>query len=157
MSDILNSKTFTFDKIAFYGKKRINTPTLEVELRNTNKGIEFSVCGNIWNATHTDIVCGGQCLDTMIKFSSLANNELFMKIYKLWKVWHLNSMHPGTVAQEEALANFTPKNQYDRYEEDCAYLDSIGLLVDNGYKYGSAWLHREIPDDVLAEMKSLFD
>ncbi len=31
----------------------------------------------------------------------------------------------------------------------CTVLDVAGLLVDNGHKYGSAWLKRDLPPDVI--------
>jgi len=37
------------------------------------------------------------------------------------------------------------------------FLESHDLLVDDGYKYGSAWLHEEIPEEVLDFLKSLPD
>ena len=147
-------KTFTFDKIAFYGGKRINLPEVEVELEYKDKGPVLSICGSIWNSKHTDCVCGGQCLDTMMKFSSLAHNALFKKLHRLWTDWHLNDLHSGTVKQEAALKEH---GYTGSYTDDCKYLESIGLLEDNGYKYGSSWLYREIPNDVLKEIESLFE
>ena len=38
-------KTIDFGKIAYNGKRKINSVDLEVELRETDKGPEFSVCG----------------------------------------------------------------------------------------------------------------
>lgn len=147
-------KTFTFDKIAFYGGKRINLPEVEVELEYKDKGPVLSIRGSIWNSKHTDCVCCGQCLDTMMKFSSLANNALFKKLHRLWTDWHLNDLRAGTVKQEAALKEH---GYTGSYTDDCKYLESIGLLEDNGYEYGSSWLYREIPDDVLKEIEALFE
>lgn len=147
-------KTFTFDKIAFYGGKRINLPEVEVTLEYKDKGPVLSICGSIWNSKHTDCVCCGQCLDTMMRFSSLANNALFKKLHKLWTDYHLNDMCAGTIKQEAALKEHGYSGSYT---DDCNYLESIGLLVDDGYKYGSAWLYREIPDNVLQEIEDLFE
>lgn len=145
-------KTFSFDKIAFYGGKRINLPEVEVELEYTDKGPALSICGSIWNSKHTDCVCCGQCLDTMMKFSSLANNTLFKKLHNLWSNWHLNDLHAGTVKQEAALKEHGYSGSYT---DDCKYLESIGLLDDNGYRYGTSWLYREIPEDTLKEIEVL--
>ena len=151
-------KTFTFDKIAFYGGKRINLPEVEVELEYKDKGPVLSICGSIWNSKHTDCVCCGQCLDTMMKFSSLANNALFKKLHRLWTDWHLNDLRAGTVKQEDALKDARKAgHKICGYEDACKYLESIGLLEDNGYKYGSSWLYREIPNDVLQEIEALFE
>lgn len=151
-------KTFTFDKIAFYGGKRINLPEVEVELEYKDKGPVLSICGSIWNSKHTDCVCCGQCLDTMMKFSSLAHNALFKKLHRLWTDWHLNDLRAGTVKQEDALKDARKAgHKICGYEDACKYLESIGLLEDNGYEYGSSWLYREIPDDVLQEIEALFE
>lgn len=151
------SKTFKFDKIAFYGTRRINTPEVTMELRDTAKGPELSICGDVWNSKHTDIVMGGQCLDEMKKFKELRFNSLFNKLYKWWELYHLNGMHAGTIKQENAIKEWHAKDKYKAftYDEDCKYLDSIGLLDDDGYRYGSSWLYRAIPDEDLNEIKAL--
>ena len=50
----------------------------------------FSVCGELWNNLHTDIIRGGQCVDTLSEeFNSLANNKLYQEMLELWKAYHL--------------------------------------------------------------------
>lgn len=144
-------KTFTFDKIAFYGGKRINLPEVEVELEYKDKGPVLSICGSIWNSKHTDCVCCGQCLDTMMKFSSLANNALFKKLHRLWTDWHLNDLKCGGPLQEAALKDC----QSSLYGERCSYLESKGLLYEDGIKYGAQWWYKEIPEDDLKEIIDL--
>lgn len=154
-------KIFKFDKVAYTSKRRVNLPTIEMELtykdNDTSKPI-LSICGELWNATHTNIVMGGQCLDNLNEFSSLKCNPLFKRLYRLWNLYHLNDMHAGTVKQEQALNNYRDQNQnrYCSQDEQCKYLESIGLLVDDGYKYGTSWLYRPIPDEDLKEIESLY-
>ena len=152
-------KVFKFDKVAANGGRKINQPEVEVELRYDNDGrVELSICGSVWNSKHTDIIMGGQCLDEMKKFKELRFNTLFKKLYKWWKLYHLNSMHAATEAQEQALSNWHKSIGYTcSYEENCSYLESIGLLDDNGYRYRSSWLYREIPEDDLNEIKALIN
>ena len=151
-------RIFNFDKVAYTSKRRVNLPTIEMELtyknNDTSKPI-LSIRGYLWNATHTHIVRGGQCLDKLNEFSSLKCNPLFKRLYRLWKQYHLNDMHYGTVKQEQALNNYCVQNRCYSYRHECQYLESIGLLVDNGYKYGSSWLYRPIPDEDLKEIESL--
>ena len=64
-------------------------------------------------------------------------------------------MHAGTVAQEEALNAAGLTNYAASYKKCCEYLDSIGLLIDNGYKFGTGWLKREIPVEDIAEIEQL--
>lgn len=86
-------KTFDFGKIDYNGTGRKNCAvTVEVELRQKEDGREvLSICGNIWNTRHTDIYCGGQCLDTIARY---VKTPLFKELYRFWKLYHLNDMHP---------------------------------------------------------------
>jgi len=152
-------KTFTFPKVAYTSTRRVNLPTIEMELQYKDNDMSrpvLSICGDLWNARHTDIVMGGQCLDELARFDELFCNPLFKKLHRLWKAYHLNDMRPGTDKQEQALDD--AKKSGKRlccYEDSCKYLESIGLLEDNGYKYGSAWLYRPIPENDLKEIVSL--
>lgn len=86
-------KTFELGKIAYYGSRRENAVDVTIELREKEHGeLEFSATGNIWNRIHTDILSGGQNLDEIAKFKG--NNPIFKEIYKFWKLYHLNTMHP---------------------------------------------------------------
>ena len=143
-------RKFTFGKIDYYGTgRKINA--VEVEVRLSDKGV-FTASGTIWNSKHTDCVCAGQCLDTIAKYVKAPQ---FKKIHRLWKQYHLNDMHAGTVAQEEALEKAGLTGWASNYRECCKYLESIGLLEDNGYKFGSSWLKRDIPVEDLVEIKKL--
>lgn len=143
-------KIFNFGKIDFYGTgRRINLVEVEVEL--SDKGV-FTASGRIWNSKKTDYVCGGQCLDTIAKY---VKHPTFKKIYRLWEQYHLNDMHTGTEAQEEALNAVGLTGYASNYKKCCEYLESIDLLVDDGYKFGTGWLKREIPAEDLESIKSL--
>lgn len=152
-------KTFKFDKVAYNSTRRVNLPTIEMELRYKDNDMSrpvLSICGDLWNARHTDIVMGGQCLDEMAQLDGLSCNPLFRKLYRLWKAYHLNDMHAGTVKQEQALDDARKSGKrLCCYEDSCKYLESVGLLDDDGYRYGSAWLYREIPENDLKEIVSL--
>lgn len=152
-------KIIKFGKVDFNGSgRKINEVTIEIALRDTPKGPEFTACGNVWNLKHTDIICGGQCLDELLKF--FKHNFLFNNIYNYWKKYHLNGMHAGTPEQEEAINNYLKLNnkKYD-YAEVCDYLKSINLyevkLDGSIYKYGHAWLYEPIPQDDLKAIRKL--
>lgn len=84
-------KTFDFGKIDFEGKGKTNLVTVEMEYKDKGDGKKaLSICGNIWNRRKTDIVCGGQCLDTIAEYIS---DPVFAEIYRLWKLYHSNDMH----------------------------------------------------------------
>jgi len=162
-------KTIDFGKIDFYGTgKKINSVDVEIELKDNGR---FSVCGDIWNNKHTNIIVCGQCLDEMLPFFS--HNELFKKIYKFWKLYHLNDSHAGTPEQEAVVERWLKrtKNKYD-YEKVCTYLkhrkmykipakkadpyrkkDSSKIGIP--FEYGTEWLFWEIPEEDKTEIQKL--
>jgi hypothetical protein len=76
----------------------------------------------------------------------------------LWDEWHLNDMTAGSPDQEAYLKAHpvTYKYPQSHYEEACKALAAVGLHPDNlGYHYGSAWLHRDVPENVLEALKAL--
>lgn len=83
-----------FGKIDYYNRgRRENTAKIIIEYRTIKEEKkELSIYGEIWNMTNTDILSGGQNLDDMHKYLKL--NKKFMTIYRLWKLYHLNGMHP---------------------------------------------------------------
>ena len=144
-------KTFTFQKVAYNGTRKVNTPEIEMTLRYDGDKPVLSICGSLWNARHTDLILGGQCLDSLKQY--LGGNELFDKLYRLWKLHHLNDLHAGTILQEQALSKIDPRCR--NYDYDCQYLEKIGLLYDGDYKYGTSWLYREIPEEDMSIIKGL--
>lgn len=150
-------KIFDFGKIAYYGTRKINPVTVEINLKETEEGFCFTASGTIWNQTKTDCYCGGQCLDTIAKYVKASE---FMEIYRLWKLYHLNDMHAGTREQEAAIDAWKEQgNRYD-YNKVCDYLKSVGLYEveheGEPYKYGHKWLYWEIPSEDLEKIKALF-
>ena len=157
-------KRFELGKVDFNEVGRKNhMADIEVELRTNSKDqLVFSVCGYIWNTKHTDIVCGGQCLDTINEYKksfNKENRELFEKVYRLWKLYHLNDMHSGTLEQENAIKEWEKQGNKYEYSKVCDYLKSIGLYEveyeGKPYRYGSGWLYQPIPEDDLNIIKEL--
>ena len=150
-------KKINLGKIAYSGNRKINPVTIEIELKETDKGYRFTASGEVWNQTKTDCYCAGQCLDTIAK--RLRTPE-FMEIYRLWKLYHLNDMHAGTREQEAAIDAWKAEgNRYD-YTAACEHLKSVGLYEveheGKPYKYGHGWLYWEIPAEDLEKIKALF-
>ena len=126
----------------------------EVELELDFDGQNFSCCGTIWNAKHTDCETAGQCLDTIFRFPEMKPYEA---IYKLHAKHHLNDLHAGTEEQEAEIDRWKAAgNRYD-YDKACEHLKSKGLytvmLDGKPYSYGHAWLRREIPEEDKAEIR----
>jgi hypothetical protein len=104
----------------------------------------------------------GQCIDHA---AELIKNPILDEINELWKLYHLNDMHPGTREQEAALdegvaKGLLPGRNADYYTQHCDYLKSVGLYeVDYGgapYKYGHGWLLWTIPDEDIQKIQILF-
>ena len=147
-------KAFEFGKIDYYGRgRKINKVTVEMELKESDNGPVFTVCGDIWNNRMTDCICGGQCLDTIKEY--LPHNKLFLEIHDLWKKYHLNDMNAGKEKQTAAVKDWLAQGNRFDYTEVCKYLESIGLLYEDGYKYGSGWIYRAIPEQDLKRINEL--
>lgn len=149
-------KVIEFGKIDYLGiGRKENLVTIELELRERDDGkIEFSCCGNIWNRIKSEILCGGQCLDEIKKY---IKKPLFNKIYRLWKLYHLNTMHAGTKKQETFLEQHGFKDWANRYKETCDFLKENDLYYDNGVGFGCSWQYWKIPENDLEEIKKLIE
>lgn len=94
----------------------------------------------------------GQCDFTLLNENGKPccgfTKDMCLKLYDYWNRWHMNHLRPGTRKQMEALEEWKRTHSYT-YEKACEYLDSVGLLIDNGHKYGTDWLKEEVPIDVL--------
>ena len=135
--------------------KKINMVDISIELRDKKGHKALSICGSIWNIRHSDTICCGQCLDEINKYFKY--NKTFKKIYRLWKLYHLNDMHAGTVKQETFLNENGIENWANNYKEVCKILEENGLLYDNGIKFGATWQCWEIPENDLQEIKNLIE
>ena len=152
-------KVFSFGKIDYNGTgRKINPVEVEVCLTIKDGKPCFTASGYIYNQTKTNVYCCGQCLDEIAKS---VHDPIFNEIYRLWKLYHLNDMHAGTVEQEKAIDDWKAQgNQYD-YKKVCDYLKSIGLyeVEHHGkpYQYGHDWLYWEIPKEDFKIIERLFD
>lgn len=160
------TKRFNFGKIDYNHSGRKNC-VVEVEIKYEQEHnsfydkefMEFTAIGFIYNPKHTNCYAGGQCLDTIKKF--IPDNDIFNRIYTIWKRYHLNGLHAGTPEQESALnKHFNEIGERYDYRLACDYLKSINLyeVEINGkpYKYGHSWLCEEIPENIQQEIESLF-
>ena len=84
-------KTLNFGKFDVEGTgRKENRITVEIEYTEGEKK-RFSVSANVWSRKNTDIIMGGQCLDSLTAY---INDPVFNEILRLWKLYHLNDMHP---------------------------------------------------------------
>lgn len=106
------------------------------------RGSEFFASAMVY--IHNSFVCGGQCLDkpevlNVVKNGKLCEKDkaIYFEILRLWKNYHLNGLNAGCEHQKKG----TPVG------ETCPVC---------GYRYGSTWLYREIPEKDLEAIKHLF-
>ena len=86
-------KVYSFGKVAYNGKRKINEVTLEIELRDWNGYPEFAASAKVWNNIHTDIVAGGQMIDDLFnRFAVLRLSVLYKTIMQLWEKYHLHNI-----------------------------------------------------------------
>lgn len=128
---------------------------VEIELETNRRGYVWKdgelkeVRGNVFSTTqmiywrNSCRECG-QCFDNPGVLDTIKNGKLcekdkaiYLEIFRLWKNYHLNEMNAGCEHQKEG----TPVG------EVCPIC---------GYRYGSAWLYREIPEKDLETIKHLF-
>ena len=153
-------------KVIQFGKRdfrrigrKINAIDLVVELRPLHRAgngdWELSICGNVWNMRHTDIICGGQCLDTILThIPSLKHNRLYMELYRYWKLYHLNGSHAGTYKQRHIVSLLCMVGIRD-YDKHCAFLEKHNLLEHEGRKYGHTLYYNPIPSQDLERIKEI--
>lgn len=84
-------RTFYFGKIPYAGDRRNNEADVTIEYVYRNGKKCFSASGNIWNRSHTNTLMSGQCIGEIAKF---VNTPTFNEILRLWRLYHLNDMHP---------------------------------------------------------------
>jgi len=122
------------------GEWRAGNCRIHWELKQSKEGPCFTASGEIGR----DV--GGQCLDEIKE--KHPTNLLLSQIFKVWKRYHLNDMKAGTPDQESAINEWEKDHRYE-YGEACDHLESIDLINDDGYRYGSKWLYSPIPQLIL--------
>lgn len=164
--ELIVNKEIEFGKIAYTNENRkSNLVTLRVGLTKHSESDKLDIYGkklngyyslgisaSVYNQTKTYIVAGGQCLDELIKHESLKSSDLFVKLYNIWKRWHLNDLHAGLKVQTDFIKDNI--KEYD-YTRACRLLKAADLYEINGYKYGHGWLVEELPSEVVEFIKGL--
>lgn len=139
-------KKFSFGKVDGYhnGRKACEV-TLEVELREDKEGRPvFTACGNVWNARHTDIIMGGQCVDTVWeKYGrQLTNKKLYREIMTLWEKYHLNDTNAwcehqnygNGIHKDITIHKLSGNEEYDRISKIRELPDRYLKVTDEGLK-----------------------
>lgn len=142
-------------KIVFLTNHQKVKVKINVELRNDEHGRrELSIVGEI--NTHTFGQCDASIRELVEQHGSGHRDKgEILKLLDIWDRWHLNTMRAGTPRQQEILRPWLKRTPNKDYTEQCDYLFSHGLLIDDGYKYGTAWLYEPLPDDVITFISGL--
>jgi hypothetical protein len=130
-------RIFTFSR-PMGGRPVDCTVTAKIEKDN-----ELRECLSIVGESYS-LGRSGQIYEELYKAKLIP--ELF---YEYWKRWHLNDMRPGTPQQMEIVRGFRKENPGASYEEQCMELSEHGLLVHDGCRYGTKWLHEKLPQEVI--------
>ena len=118
--------------------------------------------------------CAGSCgqidmhltAQSFVGFANGWNAGKTSKLLGIWKLWHLNDLTAGSPNQEEYLKANPVVYAYPEthYGKACKMLTRAGLNPDleyirdgKPYSYGHAWLHTDVPQDVLQWLKDLPD
>lgn len=138
-------RNFIFGKVDYNNTgRKTNLVELEVGLEvKQNNEIVFTVIGQVWNSGHTDIYCGGQCVDTIWKHfaTQIENPSLYKQIMQLWEKWHLNDLNAGCRHQ---------RKQKMTYQGNCGNVCRIC-----NYPIGTSWKYNKINDRDLKSILSL--
>lgn len=136
----------------------------QIKVRAKEKGVCLSIIGVEGPQRNGD--CKGSCgqiVDTIEEYKDTQKiayaegwNETSLHTFvQIWEQYHLNDMTAGSPRQSLALKQEFGKKGAD-YNKAVEFLTTQGLQPDaefmhkgEPYKYGSAWLFKEIPADVL--------
>lgn len=124
--------------------------------RNAHNCEVLSICGEV-KYKH-ELGAFGQCYDEIekiLKYAKPEDQKKITKILKIWRKYHLNDMQAGTKVQQDALHTKTLDNWASQYDKCCEYLNSINLLEDRGYKFGSKWLFMKLPKRIIKIVEGL--
>lgn len=81
--------------------------------------------------------------------------EMFDFLMSTWYKYHLNDMKAGTKQQEAILTASNLEGWAVNYRQCCDKLESLDLLTDRGYKFGTSWLYMPIDSETLAKLDEI--
>ena len=59
-------------------------------LEQRKEGLQFTMCGKVWNHIATDIIRGGQCCDDLA--ACFPQDKKAARMIEIWQRWHLNGL-----------------------------------------------------------------
>jgi hypothetical protein len=120
---------------------RMRDAGVEWGLKEGSEGLVFSMSAFIWNYRHSDYEACGQMCDELPKL--FPENKKLARMVAIWERWHLNDLHAGCEHQRNLGWE---EEGYDKHpSEPCPVC---------GYKFGSEWKMEQLPEEVVAEIRS---
>jgi len=112
--------------------------------RKVRRPLDFSITTAVWHPDWRDIVSGGATVEPLAELTGYAPGFDAGKATALVKLagWHLNGMTAG-------CDHVAPVMETDGYGRTVPSLDLTPPCPVTGYRYGSAWLVRELPAGFL--------
>ena len=161
----MRDKIIMQDIVTFFAEHYGETVkcVIKIEIRNTTDTIDWDTLSQVENRETLSIVgkiYGGEKFRKLISCGQINDSitstaKCVNELCDFWRKYHLNDLNAGTKSQSELIESRNEK--YD-YKEVCKFLEEQNMLVDRGYRYGTAWLSREFPKDellsIIAEIKS---
>ena len=162
----LMSKDLTFKR----QKKGGRTVHLHIELRelqhstrnyidlspvNIDQGVVVSISGHIRGSGSGQII---EKFEDYIPFFANSDIDSAKKIADIWRNYHLNDLQAGTKLQQDTLEenrNEWYKKNEDNYARKKEFLEYRNLLIDRDYKYGTGWLYKPVPQEIIDFLYSL--
>jgi len=85
---------------------------------------------------------------------SFKDKKAVKEILNIWEEHHLNDMNAGTITQQKALEKVGLQSA-GNYDLAVAYLKKKKLYIDKGYRYGTKWLIKDLPDDIIDRLDNV--
>jgi hypothetical protein len=156
----LNGETVFAAKDVTVGYKGRNPVTVSVRMERLDRRdayetvdhqqvarpLDFSLTSDVWKVNRSDIIEGGATVEPLRQITRYADGWDAAKVRELIALapWHLNAMTAGCAHQEPVMTGGRPD------------LDRTSPCPVTGYKYGSAWLVRPLPDGLAEKVRALF-
>jgi hypothetical protein len=118
--------------------------------KRVRRPLDFAITTSVWRPDGRDIVSGGATVEPLGELVSYANGfdaETAAKLVRMAE-FHLNGMSAGCEHQ-------TAVYEDGRYGRQISLTDTPACPV-TGYRYGHAWLVRELPYGFLGHVRGVF-
>lgn len=147
-----------------YGYKRSLLVTVEVRMEvldrheyetvnheRVSNPLDFAITTAVWQPGNRDWVSGGATVEPLGELVEYLNGFDAESVKALADLaeWHLNGMTAGCAHQGE------PVMRDGRYGPEIDF-DRTPPCPETGYRYGSAWLLRPLPDGFREHVQNLF-